>query len=164
MQKLYDLIAILLFNFVWLVIVISGQKKLDFLSLIPAALFVAYAIWHFKLKKDIVLKILFLSLIGLGFDFLAFKLGLISFENIDFVFVPLWLIALWFAFGFSMPMYFRLEKKPVVLFILGFIFGPLSYLAGSKFDVLHFNSNMAIAAYAIFWGIYLPLSVRWMVK
>ncbi len=73
---------------------------------------------------------------------------------------PLWLVCLWMAFASTL--YYSLAwlgKRYIVAAVFGAIGGPLSYYAGSKFNALTLNDELAISliSVSIVWAIITPL-------
>ena len=120
----------------------------------------------YRLMPEDVLKLLTLSAIGMGADVAAEKLHLILFTaGTETDFFPFWLFALWLLFA---PVFVLLQKPLAprlwLAAILGAALGPLCYQSGAFFNVLAFNGTAAFTAYAVFWGLFLPLGMLWMRK
>ena len=51
-----------------------------------------------------------------------------------------------------------LDKKWVLSFILGMVFGPLSYITAEKFGAISFSADIKIIVItlAIVWGLSMP--------
>lgn len=76
-------------------------------------------------------------------------------------FAPLWMIALWLAFGGTLPALDAIVGAPVSLraALLGALGGPLAYLAGARLGALSFAGEVwpALVALALLWAVALPL-------
>lgn len=75
--------------------------------------------------------------------------------------LPPWIIALWLAFGATLPALDAVVGKPLSLraALLGAVAGPLAYLAGARLGALHFLDPVwpALLALAGLWALALPL-------
>lgn len=76
---------------------------------------------------------------------------------------PAWIVALWLAFGSTIPTTARLlGSRPFTMAaILGALSGPLAYAAGAKLGALQLVAPawIGIAALACSWGVLLPVLV-----
>lgn len=99
-----------------------------------------------------------ISIIGIIFDWIVFRLNVVSFPGHSSMFIPLWLDAMWFLFSTVVPLSHALFKSKLWLaVVLGALLGPLSYFSGISFEVLAFQNQSALIVYAAFWGIYFPV-------
>ncbi len=76
---------------------------------------------------------------------------------------PLWITAMWGGFAATLNHSLAwIKTRPLLAFLLGAIFGPLSYLAGSRFSAIQFNADMTVTfiVLGIFWGIAVPGLVK----
>jgi len=76
---------------------------------------------------------------------------------------PLWITTMWGGFAATLNHSLGwLKNRTLLAFIMGAIFGPLSYLAGSKFGVITFNQNQIVIfiVLGLFWGIAIPGLVK----
>ena len=66
---------------------------------------------------------------------------------------------MWLGFAATVNHSLRwLDGKWIFAFLLGAVFGPLSYLAGLKFGAINFQiSVFTIVILALVWGIVIPL-------
>ncbi|WP_117234378.1 DUF2878 domain-containing protein [Vibrio maerlii] len=116
------------------------------------ALVVASYVWLMTLGKHFLSQAVAFSVVGVLVDSLNQAGGLFIFPS---HFIPLWLVALWFAFGwYANLMAARLSTLPhLVVIALGAMGGALSYFAGVKFG-------------AVEWGIpfmttFIILMIEW---
>ena len=85
--------------------------------------------------------------------------GLLSYNGLyaqNIILAPLWITAMWGGFCATVNHSLSwLKERWVSSFILGAIFGPLSYIAGEKFDAITFHSSLIsiCIALAIIWGL-----------
>lgn len=137
------------------------------------------------LNRGLLLRLLVLFCIGVTFDSIAVYVGIIQpTPPAEMGWLPLWLISLWLLFVSSLPLLqtmlqtsFRRQtptktltrpsrshvwRQSFLAAMLGAIFGPLSYRAGSQFDVLMMDGAFALVLYAIFWAVYIPGAIFWL--
>ncbi len=152
-----------LFSFIWFYLgwfgcVYLANKPQELLSFLFPAVAYFWLISHDKKSPRFIFALLALSIIGMCFDFLSVRFGLLHLhQSVSF---PFWLVALWALFASSLPsMLDFLGKRLVLAAALGAVGGPCSYFYGQAFDILSFSNNTAIIVYALFWACYTPLSL-----
>jgi hypothetical protein len=74
------------------------------------------------------------------------------------LFPPFWLLGLWVAFGSLLPICLeKLHQRYALSLILGAVFGPLSYRAGSQWGALNISDDyVGILFVALVWGVSFP--------
>jgi len=75
---------------------------------------------------------------------------------------PAWIVALWLAFGATLPIKARLlHGRPLAAALLGALLAPLSYAAGARLAALETAAPHwpAYAAIALLWALALPLLI-----
>lgn len=84
-------------------------------------------------------------------------------------FAPAWIVGLWLAFGTTLATTVELLGSRALLkaFLLGAVFGPLSYLAGAKIGALVITTPewIGFGAIAAAWALVFPALVafqRWL--
>jgi len=85
--------------------------------------------------------------------------SLITYQGLTFsYFAPFWIIAMWLGFSATINHSLAwLDGKWFFAFFLGSVFGPLSYIAGLKFEAVDFQiSFISITILAAVWGITVP--------
>lgn len=147
----------------WFACVLLGKYGYGVLSpvvpLLSAALFQAV----FRYPRDEWQKAFILVLTGMFADNLAAAAGLLQLPASDDAALPLWLLSLWLLFAPALFLFKRLFGQRWWLAALaGAIGGPLAYTSGEHFGVLSLSGWLAIAAYALFWAVYLALAMRWL--
>ena len=128
----------------------------------PAAMFVFIAI-HFmitKYKSNEILFVISTGLIGMFVDSAFHISGIIIYKaSLSNTIAPLWIIAMWLGFAATVNHSMSwLNKRYIYGFVLGLVFGPLSYVTGEKFGAVTFGGNRftALAILALAWGIVVP--------
>jgi hypothetical protein len=121
---------------------------------------VTWALMRFIYRCDpqLIFRLLIFLIIGLTFDSLGVHYNLIQIKTSpDIGNLSFWLISLWLHFVAVLPLLQKtLRNKYFLASLLGAIFGPLSYSAGARFDILAMNGNLALIIYAVFWAIFTP--------
>jgi Protein of unknown function (DUF2878) len=75
---------------------------------------------------------------------------------------PLWIVALWMAFGALMPLSMTwLQDRFVLAAVFGATAAPLSYIAASRLDALQLSLPMwrGVVAIAVAWAVVMPLGL-----
>jgi hypothetical protein len=161
------LINAIAFQLAWFAALYGGILNSVALTILPA--FVA-VIWHifragtwFKGELALVSVVLVL---GFAVESIFIALGAITYIGAPlFGFgPPVWIMAMWLAFG-TLPhgCLTWLQGKWVLQFILGGLFGPLSYLAGAKLGAATLSEPMftSLAVIALGWALALP-AIFWL--
>lgn len=124
---------------------------------------------HLSLNRKSVAEaqlILTAMLAGTVADTLFSMTGMLSYAgSYSFapLLAPLWITVMWGGFAATLNHSLSwIKPKPVLGFVLGAIFGPLSYMAGAKFDAIQFNMNMTLSMIilGLFWGLAIPGLVK----
>ena len=131
----------------------------------PAAMLLYMAADHYVVtpKRQAELQLILLAMVGGTIaDSLFISLGLLNYagspEALSFM-APLWITAMWGGFAATLNHSLGWIKGNTWLAILmGAIFGPLSYLAGAKFNAITFvaEQTLVLAVLAVFWGAAIP--------
>ena len=106
--------------------------------------------------------ILSAMLLGTVADTLFIFTGLLNYAGgyaLAPVLAPLWITAMWGGFAATLNHSLSwIKPKPFLAFLLGAIFGPLSYMAGAKFGAITFNQDMTLSVMilGLFWGLAIP--------
>lgn len=158
MTKKQNVLLIFWFYLGWFGCVYFAKWNISQWSFVFPAVPFLFLVALKKLSFRALLFLALISLIGVGFDSLAYNFNLVSFHNHSSAFLPIWLLSMWFLFSTVVPLSHDLFKSKLWLAaILGAIFGPLSYYSGEAFDVLLFQNQSTIFVYALFWGCYFPM-------
>ena len=159
MDKIKNLVNIIGFHLGWWACVLAVQAGIPYLGPIVMTLFLFIHILFFKLNQSEFFFIALVSLFGAFIDTAFLQASLIEYRGLTFdLFAPFWIISMWAGFAATLNhSLYWLAEKWLLAFLMGAIFGPLSYLAGIKFGALNFNPNFkTLGILAIVWGIVLP--------
>ncbi len=154
-------ITVALFYLGWFGCVLLAESSwTSFTPLFPIALLI-FQVSQRLISIKLLAFAIVISVIGIAFDSVMLARGLISVVPAGTFPLPIWLASIWPLFSLSMVQIGSKLSVPLWLgFLLGFIFGPLSYKAGAVFEVLLFTSPLTFWIYAIFWGLAFPLILR----
>ncbi|MFZ3229115.1 MAG: DUF2878 family protein [Pseudobdellovibrio sp.] len=155
-MKISVLLPILIFNSLWFAIVFLAHTSFSYLTVLLPWPLLLFEFYNKRLLRNQIGLLFALAIAGYLFDVVLSSLGgLQFFEFGNQVRTPIWLASMWLLFAFVLPsMSSAFEGKLKTTFIVGAVLGPLSYLSGEKFALLHFTSNEWIALDALFWGFY----------
>lgn len=157
------------FLLIWSQVGWFGCVYLAKLDLSPLSILIPLVSWMvlffsktLKLKNYLVLVLM--ATLGIIFDTILFKFGWIQFNsNNQFEqlgVVPTWLISMWFLFVSILPQLSVIfSDRKLIAIVAGLILGPLTYKSGEAFEVLFLKDYKVILVYALFWGLYFPLSL-----
>jgi hypothetical protein len=148
------------FQIGWFSSVIGGAKQMPWLGpvavMIAVLLHLAYAP---KPKAEFSL-ILLCGVLGAVFDSVLVAAGWVTYPSglvADFM-APYWIVAMWMLFATTLNVSLKwLKDRPALAAVMGFVAGPMSYVAGQKLGGMEFtNETAAIAALAIGWALMMP--------
>jgi len=162
-DKVIKLINGLLFYIIWWGCVLGVKYSYNFLGPILTILAGMFHIYLIKNTKNEMKLILFVGLLGFFIESFHMHSGILSYSGYihsNNFFPPLWIICMWLGFGgtlnYSM---FWMKGRWFLMIVSGVVFGPISYLAGVKLNVLSFNFSdiFTIVILSIIWGICIPV-------
>jgi hypothetical protein len=147
----------------WFSCVLSAANGLPWLGLLVVCLIVAL---HLRTADHPSHELQLLALcmvMGLVFDSLLVGSGWVRYPS-GMLFsgiAPYWILAMWALFSTTLNHSMGWLKNSLVLaFVMGAVFGPLSYLAGQRLgaiELVDFWSSMV--ALAIIWAVVMPVLV-----
>lgn len=104
-------------------------------------------------QRDVVLVVL--GGVGFGLDLILIYFGLFTLNSPH---TPFWLLLIWCLFTLSLnySLSFITRIHSALVFALGAIFGPASYLAAAKFGAINYPHELTlIMIHSAFWGVTL---------
>lgn len=149
-----------LINFVWFqtLWVLAILWQYQWIWLLVALLVLHIALVHDKMAE--ISLWLIGGTIGLLLDSTLTHFGYFIFTPAPSVLpIPLWLLAIWFAFlGTLRHSLSYLLQKPILAAALGAIFAPISYAAGMRLGAVEFGKDMVTTALtmSVAWGTLMP--------
>jgi len=163
-------IKFLLFNFLGLQITWAAcaYGAINEWSLLGVLIGVLYLGLHFLLVEETLRDIKVVIVLG-GFgiimDVLNTWLGILSFpvDHTITLFLPYWLIVLWFVFSLMIPYsLYWFEKNMVMASIAGAIGGGGSYLLGHMLGAITLSQPLFISfmVYVFEWMLFFPISLK----
>ena len=153
----------ILFQLAWFAAVVGGARGWPILGVLPAIVVVAIHLGSnlAQVKQEIML-VLGVTALGAIFETAFIALGTLHYTRPgdNAALPPIWIIALWFAFG-TLPhgSLKWLSGRIWPQLLLGAIFGPLSYLGGVKLGAATLGEPIVISLAVIgcAWALALAL-------
>ncbi|MDO6427604.1 DUF2878 domain-containing protein [Thalassotalea sp. 1_MG-2023] len=148
------LIHFILFNLLWLGLVIYGNAVIT-LALLWLVLFA----WHKKLTRYEFYLAGVISFIGISIDNILTVLGIFRFPNETLI--PYWLIVLWLCFSCLLlraPL--QLKTTRWLQIILAMIFAPMSYFVGFQLSAVRFGLDviLTLLLLSVIWPLFIMLA------
>lgn len=152
------LINIIAFQLLWWLCVLSRNGLESWLAL---QIVMLYCMWHVCLieRPLALLPISVCALLGVVSDQLLYTLQFLDFPGYRSAWIPLWMIALWFAFATTLNISLRwLQGRWRLAALLGSMLAPLTYWGAQGLGAITFPDRIAgLLAVGLSWGILLPL-------
>lgn len=153
----------ILFQLAWFAAVIGGAQGWPKLGALPAIVVVIIHLGsHRSRLKQEMLLVLGVTVLGMVIETGFIGLGALHYTGTGngTVLPPLWIIALWFAFG-TLPhgsLGWLSGRLPLQLF-LGAVFGPLSYLGGARLGAASLGEPIVVSLALIGCGWALAMAL-----
>lgn len=153
-------VNIVAFKIGWLASIAGAAGGVPLLG--PAVILVAIALHLVRVEEPSseLMLIVLTGAIGASWDSIMVAAGWLTYPTGTLVsgLAPYWILAMWMLFATTLNVAFRwLQSKILIASILGAVFGPLSYYAGSKAGAVVINDFAAsMLALAVAWAILLP--------
>ena len=160
MKIVGKMINILGFQLSWWFCVLGVKYGYPYLGPFVMTLFILVHYLFYKINNLEFIFIFVCGLIGMLVDTFFINIDLIDYNGLTINNIaPLWIISMWLGFAATINHSLSwLRKRYFFAFWLGFIFGPISYLTGVKFNALSFNVSIySITVLSVAWGIVVPL-------
>ena len=153
------IITAILFQCGWWINIGAAVYKLQIAATVLTLIIIGSYLFFLCPKNSRLKELMIISIVG-AYGLLGDSL-LNYLEVFKFVvksdFIPMWLLMIWLLFAMTSGLYEYLKNNQKLAFILGAIFGPLSYAAGLKFSLLTFPMDwVSIAILAMVWGCNFP--------
>ena len=154
---------LIIFNFVafqllWWACVLSAKGSWETSLLCLIILLVLFHLQSIEGWQQ-ALPLLLTAVTGCIFDQVIYRMGYVDFGSVSATYIPSWMIGLWLAFACTLDVSMRwLQTKLWLAALLGFLFGPLAYIAAESMGAVQFTaSTLTLAWIAAEWAIALPL-------
>jgi hypothetical protein len=149
----------------WAACAYGATHSQPHLGLVIAIIYITLHMLFTQSRKQDLLILLCVGIIGISLDHINTYLGFVSFNesNIIHSFIPLWLMSLWLVFSLTLPHSLDwLGKKPWLAFLLGGFGGSSSYWLGHKLGAITLSEPLAvsISIYFLQWAILLLIAYR----
>jgi hypothetical protein len=148
------------FKLVWAAAILGAANLSPWLGVWAAAAVLTGHLWAVPNKHQELRLVLLTALIGFSSDSLFAATGLLQYSSGQFAtwIGPVWILALWIAFGTTLNVAFRwLQNRWMLATVLGAVSGPMSYLAGSKMGAVSFaDPALAMISLSATWAVLLP--------
>ena len=156
-----NIINIIGFQIGWWFCALGAQNSLDYIGPIYMLAFVITHMVFFSKKYSEFILIIIGIFLGLIVDSSLKYFNIINYLSTDIqaTLAPLWIVAMWGGFCATLNHSLSwLKNRLLASFILGAVFGPLSYIAGLKMNIIFFiiSPINAVIVLAIVWGISIP--------
>ena len=152
----------LLFQLAWFAAVMGGAADRPLIAGVPALGVCLLHLWLNRTKwRSELLTILAVTALGLALETVFIDTPALRYHGMaagDF-FLPVWIVALWLAFGTLPHGSLRWLSGRLFLQIgLGAVFGPLSYLAGGRLGAVELVEpvSTSLIIIALGWGVIMP--------
>ena len=159
-------VNVVLFQLAWFAAIIGGASGWSWVAGLPA---VVVGLLHLGLNRGMwrgeAWLITGVTALGLVIETAFISLGALHYagSTAGAVVPPLWILALWLAFG-TLPngSLAWLKGRIVLQIALGAVLGPLSYVAGVRLGAATLGSPewVSIGVIAIGWGLAMPMMFR----
>lgn len=136
------------FKLSWFALVLAQN-----LLVVPVLLFLFWSLWHSKASERLVW--FGLAVAGISMDSLLQYSGVLSFSG--FVWLPLWMLALWLVFSLVLVKVFALYLQNYWISALSAaISGPMAYVGGAALSgqMQVSNSSESYMALALCWACF----------
>lgn len=159
------LINAVLFQITWFACVMGSAKGLLWPALAACAALAVYQLQNKRRHSSDVKLVLISIILGLIVDTIWVQSGFLLFTHQwPFSFLaPAWIIVLWVGFALTINHSMAwLDSNPYLPALLGFIGGPMSYLAGLKIGAVEYHQSTLLvsACLGMAWAISLTILVR----
>src|SRR5689334_4073472 len=153
----------------WFACAIGAAKGMPWIGILVVGIFLSLHLYGSQDRQREGRLILAVGIFGMLIDSLCRICGLLTYNgdimNITWL-APFWIVALWLQFASMLNTSLAwLQGHYLMAFVMGVIFGPLSYLGGARLGALSFNHEkpFTLIVLGIIWGLTMPFLV-WLAK
>lgn len=163
---MFNLINFVLFQIGWFVTVISVAKELEYAAILAVFCIIGIHLLLVEERLNEILLVLIVGFVGTLVDSLLISQGVfVTSGNLAIGnMAPLWLVMLWMLFSITINHSLKwLRKSYIAASCAGFVFAPIAYYFGQKFEALSFEISysveMSLLMIGITWAIVTPLLI-----
>jgi len=156
MKKIFNIFG---FQLCWWACVLGVKYENPYIGPALMSIFIFIHFRYCVIEKKEYSFIIVSTLLGTLVDSIFLNTTLIEYNGLTFNFIaPFWIIAMWAGFSATVNHSLDwLKNNYLFCFLLGAISGPLSYVAGLKFNAISFDLSITVVSIlAISWGIIVP--------
>jgi len=157
------LLNALAFKVAWIASVIGGARDLPALVVTAVVATIGFHLWRAAHPGRELAIVVLAGFIGLAWDSVIVAAGWVSYPTGIIVagLAPYWIVAMWMAFATTLNVMFRgLRDRLGLAALLGAIFGPMSYVAGSSVGAVAIELPlMALGSLSVAWAVIMPILI-----
>ena len=159
MSNYKNIFNIIGFQTGWWACVLGARNGYPYLGPLVMSIFLFIHFSRLENRNKELSFAVIVGLIGTLVDTMLLQTNIIEYQGvyIDNI-APLWITAMWVGFAATINhSLVWLTNKWIMSFLLGAIFGPLSYFTGIKFEALYFEvSFLTMLVLTLLWGLVVP--------
>lgn len=158
------LVNFILFQLGWFSCVLMAAQSLPEVGIVITILLVCVQLFLAGSRKNLLILITIVTLIGSAWDSLMTSTGILVFDAgmiVSFL-APGWIAAMWLMFATTLNVSFHwLFGRYWLAMLLGAVFGPLTYQAGAAMGAVVIPDNLlANSVIALGWALLMPLYIK----
>ncbi len=154
------LVNVVAFKVAWVSTIFGSANEMPFLGPLAVLVAVAIHLWLAHEPRRELMLVLLCGAIGMAWDSVLVTAGWLVYPTGTFVsgLAPYWILAMWMLFATTLNVAFRwLQTRLTLAAVIGAVFGPLSYIAGSSAGAVELAEPApALTALGIAWALLMP--------
>jgi hypothetical protein len=158
----------LIINFIafqvgWFATVAGGANQLAWAGTLVAMAIIALHLWRVANARTELILIGIVAVVGATWDSLLVALGITWYPSGTLIAgtAPHWIVAMWMLFATTLNVSMRwMRGHPGLAVVMGGVFGPLAFYAGSKMGGVAFPDFwLAMVTLGIGWAVLMPFLI-----
>ncbi len=160
MKNIFNIVG---FQSCWWSCVLGVKNDFIYLGPILMTIFLVVHFYSFSSNNSEIRLVIIFGVIGTIIDTSMAYAGILKYNGTytsTTLIAPLWITAMWCGFSATVNhSLFWLRNRYFASTLLGAVAGPLSYLAGVKFEAIQFNisSIVALIIVSLFYALAVPM-------
>ena len=154
------LLNVVAFKVAWVSTIFGGANGLPLLGPLAVAVAIAIHLWFAPMPRRELMLILLTGAIGMAWDSMLVTAGWLVYPTGTIVagLAPYWILGMWMLFATTLNVAFRwLRSRLVLAAVMGAVFGPLSYFAGSSAGAVTLAEPVpALVSLGVAWALLMP--------